>query len=106
MKRLALTLPGGEIINPPAGLKPEFSNLGGFLTQLFSVAVSITVFLAFIWVVWGGFQLILSSGNKEELGKARERIRWALVGLIVTLLAYSITRYVSGIFDLKTSLPW
>lgn len=101
MKKLTLTLPGGEIISNPNNLKSDFSSLGGVLTELFSVAIYIAVFLSFIWLVWGGFQFILASGNKEELGKARDRIKWAVIGLIVTLLAYSITGFLAGLFEIK-----
>lgn len=106
MEKVALKLPGGEVIGSPNNLKPEFSTLGEFITQLFTVAIFIAVFLSFIWLVWGGFEFILASGNKEEINKARARIKWALIGLIVTLLAYSITRFAGTIFNIKGGLPF
>lgn len=77
---------------------PQFKTLGDFLSGLFNIAFFIAVFLAFYFLVWGGFQYILAQGKKEELSKARARIVWALVGLMIVALAYSIAKFGAQIF--------
>lgn len=77
--------------------------LSGFLNIVFTLAI----FLAFFWLIWGGYQYILASGKKEDLAKARARITWAFVGLAVTLMAYFIARFASEIFPpTKGGLPF
>lgn len=109
---LALQLPGFKrpIDNTP-GLDPKFSPgdapiLGIFLTDILNIIFYIAVFLAFYWLVWGTFAYIMARGNKEDLAKARARITWALIGLMVVLLSYSIAKYGSEIFRPKGGLPF
>lgn len=100
MKLLSLTLPGQkEPLPTPENLKPGISSdLGSLLSGLLDIVFYLAVFLAFYWLVWGAFQYMLASGKKEELAKARLRITWAIIGLIVTLLAYFIARFGAEIF--------
>lgn len=98
MKELALKLPGFENIPQPDYVWTKFGNLGGVLSGLLEIAFYIAAFLAFYFLVWGAFQYILARGNKENLAKARSRITWALVGLLVVFLAYFIARFASEIF--------
>lgn len=99
LKSLALTLPGGQTIDNPPLLK--ITGLGGFLSGLLNIAFYVAMFLAFYYLIWGAFQYIVASGKKDELQKARQRINWALVGLIVVFLAYFIAKFASEIFP-----PW
>ena len=44
--------------------------------------------------------------KKEELAKARQRISWALVGLVIVFLAYFIAKYAGEIFPAKGGSPF
>lgn len=81
---------------------PNFSgqkaNLGAFISGLLNIALYLAAFLAFYWLVWGAFQYILAKGDKEGLAKARARITWALIGLIVVFMAYLIATFAGEIF--------
>jgi hypothetical protein len=107
--KLALNIPQYGTIQPFPGLKPQLSNakLGDLITQGLEIVIYIVLFLAFFWFVWGAFQYIIAGGKKEELAKARSRIIWAIVGLLVTLLAYTLTRFAAEIFPPTTGgLPF
>lgn len=112
MTKLTLKLPDGQTIDTPSipgqgNLKPEFQDLASFISPLLNIVFYIAAFLAFYYLVWGAFQYILAGGKKEELAKARQRISWALVGLIVVFLAYFIAKYGAGIFRPTTGgLPF
>jgi len=77
---------------------PQFKTLGDFISGLLNIAFFIAVFLAFYYLVWGAFQYMMAGGNKEDLAKARARITWALIGLVVVILAYLIATYAAEIF--------
>lgn len=100
MEYLALTLPGfsPSPIPTPPGLKGEFVNLASFLSGLLNITFYLATFLAFYWLTWGAFQYILAKGNKEDLAKARAKITWALIGLMVIFLAYFIAKFTGEIF--------
>ncbi len=105
---LTLTLPGQTSPIPtPAGLGSKgisFNNLGDFVNAMFNVVVYACIFLAFYYLIWGAYQYMLSDGKKEDLAKARARITWALIGLIVMLLAYFIARYATESFLSRDAL--
>lgn len=100
--KIALTLPGGDTIPNPSGLKTpsggQFTDLASFLSPFLNIIFYIAIFLAFYFLVWGAFQYMMAQGNKEELQKARSRITYALIGLLVVILAYLITTYAAEIF--------
>lgn len=98
MNKLALNLPGGNIIEKPSGLNPDFKDLGSFITPLLNIIFYAAVFLAFFWLAWGAFAYIMAQGKKEDLAKAKARITWALIGLFLILLAFFIAKFVSEIF--------
>lgn len=111
MNKIVLKLPDGQTIETPpipgqGKLDTDFKDLGSFITPLLNIVFYIAVFLAFYWLVWGAFQYILAQGNKEELAKARARITWALIGLIIIFLAFLIARFASGIFGSTGGLPF
>ena len=104
MKQLTLQLPGAqEIPNlpvpTPKGFTQQdvFTNLGGFLSSILNVIFYIALFLAFFWLVWGAWAYLFSGGEKENLAKARARIQYAIIGLIVTLLAFVIAKFAGEI---------
>ncbi len=94
-----LRLPGGSEIQQPQELTNKgFTDLGSFISPLLNIVFYIMVFVTFYFLVWGAFQYILAQGKKEELGKARARITWALVGLIIIFLAFFVAKFASEIF--------
>lgn len=90
------------------GLIPRFgkdARLNDVISPLLEVIMMLAVFLAFIWFVWGAFHYIFAGGNKDELGKARKRMTWAIVGLIITLLAYLLAQFVAEILRPIRGIP-
>ena len=109
--QLALTLPGpggGYNITPPSGLDTtRLSNLSGLISGFLEVAFYLAAFLAFFWFVWGAFAYLMAEGDKETLAKARLRIQWALIGLLVIFMAFFITGFIAQIFGPdKFGLPF
>lgn len=95
MNKLALVLPfgtGSAYINDNISITAcsGFAklSLGCIITGISSVAIYIGGFMMFVWLVWGVFQYIIAEGNKENLAKARARIRWALLGFLILILAF------------------
>lgn len=95
MDKVALKLPGGQSIDTRV---PKFTDVASLLSTFLDIALFIAVFLAFYWLVWGGWAYLFSGGEKENLQKAKERIKWALIGLILVFMAYFIAKYAGQIF--------
>jgi hypothetical protein len=59
-----------------------------------SIIASIAGLAAVIIIILSGLTLVTSAGNPEASAKARKRITYAIVGLIVIALAYSLVTFV------------
>jgi len=69
-------------------------NIG--LAYAIIIAGALSVFFIFI----GGISFILSGGQEEKIKQAVSTIRYAIIGLIVTLLAVVIIQVIGRIFGL------
>lgn len=107
MQKLALSLPQfGNIANPPGLVfSGTRATLGNVLSGFFEIAFFIAAFLSFFWLVWGAFQYIYAGGNKENLAKARSRITWAIVGLLLVSAALLVAQFAQQILQPKNPTP-
>lgn len=55
--------------------------------------------VAIVMIVYGGFRYVTSAGEASAVSAAKNTILYAVVGLIVALLAYSISDYVLDVFE-------
>ncbi|MBI2196138.1 hypothetical protein HYU45_00855 [Candidatus Daviesbacteria bacterium] len=85
---------------------PQFKNLGDLLSGLLNIILFAAAFVAFFYILWGAFSYITAQGKKEDLAKARSRITWAIIGLIVVFLAFIISRFIAEVFKPKGGLPF
>lgn len=95
-------------INPP----PEVAVLGrgdkgintllGNIIGLFFAAGAIAFIIMF---VWGAVQMILSGGDKEAITKARSKITWAIIGVVLMSLSYFVFQLLEAITGFKFFAP-
>ncbi len=69
------------------------------LQQILKIVFGIIGGLAVLIILFGAFKFITSSGNPENIAKARETIIYAVVGLVVAMLAEVIVSFV--LFSVK-----
>lgn len=69
-----------------------YSDLGSFITNITTVAFILAIILVLIMLVWGAFEWIASGGDKEAVGKARNRIINAIIGLAVLAIAFALAK--------------
>lgn len=77
------------IINAP---EKGYSTLGNFVTNVLVLAFGIAILVVLVMLIWGAFEWITSGGDKEAVGKARNRIINALIGLAVLAVAFALAR--------------
>jgi Type IV secretion system pilin len=66
------------------------------LQQVLTIAFGVLGALAVLFIVMGGLRMVTSQGNPQEMGKARATVIYALVGLVVALLAEAFVAFVLG----------
>lgn len=104
MSQLSLVIPGAGgnpiTINPPA--KIPSGGVGFTLDNIMGVGLSLliisAILLSLLYLIWGGISWITSEGDKQKLAQARQKIVFAIIGLIVVFLAFSIINAISGFF--------
>jgi hypothetical protein len=73
----------------------NFGNIVGSLIQLIFV---ISVVVALLYLIYGGFRWLISTGDKGKVGEAREHIIAAIIGLVIIFLAYFIINIILNFF--------
>jgi hypothetical protein len=66
------------------------TELHSILQLTFGIVAAISV----LFIVIGGLRFVLSTGNPENVSKARETILYAILGLVVALIAEGIVTFV------------
>jgi hypothetical protein len=74
---------------------PE-NSLDGVIIKVLKFIIGIIGTLAVVVIVIAGFKMVMSQGNTEAIEGAKKSITWAVIGLVVTLLAYTIVAIVSS----------
>ena len=89
-----------QISQCPAGFAGLCSDAiitsGPGLIATFIIAITIVACLFFL--IWGGIRWITSGGDKQKIAAARSTLIAAIVGLVISLLAFFIINVVVGAF--------
>ena len=78
--------------------KIENSSLSSIIGTIVGAALAFLGIVFFILMIMGGFTWMTSMGNEQSAAKAKDIIMAAVIGLVIVLLAYAITKLISGIF--------
>ena len=70
----------------------------GFVGTLVNVLLYILGAISVIVLIIGGILYVISGGNSSSVTKAKNTITYAIVGLLVSFLAYAIVNWVVDLF--------
>ncbi len=88
-----LATDGGLSDAAPTELK-RFSSVPAAINILINAALSLLGVIFIILIILAGFKWMTSSGDAKKVEEARENIKNAVIGLVVVLAAYAITKFV------------
>lgn len=89
------------ILCPPGGIPTEAASLGALITFGIKILIFIGFLLAFIYLLIGGINYITSSGEPTKTAAAQKKIIYAIVGLVIIILAFSILTLIERVFTLN-----
>lgn len=69
-------------------------NLFNFIEQFIKVGLSVIGVVFLGMMLYAGFLWMTAAGEKEKITRARDTIIYATIGLVVTISAYAITKFV------------
>ncbi len=88
--RLLAALPIDTSPLPKAGLDASGNPSNELFINIVNVIFGILAAVAFISVIYGGFKYVISRGEPDQIGKAKDVILYSLIGLAISLSAFGI----------------
>lgn len=80
------------------GGNKEKATLGGRLKDVVNILLYVLGAIAVIMIVIGGIRYTTSNGESSQISSAKNTILYAVIGLIIAVMAYSIVNFVLGSF--------
>ena len=68
-------------------------DLRTIVARIINVVLGLLGVVFVVLIIFGGFQYMTSAGNEEKTKKATDILKAALIGLIIILAAWAVTRY-------------
>lgn len=72
----------------------ETSNLGARIKTIVNILLYILGAIAVVMIVIGGIRYTTSNGDSSSITSAKNTILYAVIGLIVAILAYAIVNFI------------
>ena len=70
--------------------------LQGLFAAITSTLVYLVGALSVIMLIVGGLRYVTSAGDSKRVADAKSTITYAIVGVVVALLAYAVIKFVTG----------
>lgn len=69
-----------------------------------ALALIVASILCLVFIIIGGISFILSAGDEDKIKKAMGTIRFAIIGLITTFVAFFAVSWISKLLDIPFEL--
>ena len=85
-----------EILNP---LGDSGKDIPTLINTIAVWLLGIGLTIAVIIVIWAAFLFMTSGGSKERVTMARKTLLYAIIGLVVLLLATGVTEFIKNVLS-------
>ena len=75
---------------PAAYTKEDMAQM---ITNFANMMVVPASSVALIFAIYGGFIYLTSAGNQEKTDSGKKTLTWAVIGLILIIISYSVVNY-------------
>lgn len=85
--------------NPQGGTAPNATaqgTLGQNITTILNYFLGILGLVAVAFLIYAGVLMVTAGGNDEQIGKARKIITYAVIGIVIILLSWTIVTFVAS----------
>lgn len=83
-------------VKASAGCSGNTDNVTPTVINIINAIIGILGLVAVVIIIYGGVQYMTSAGDAGKVKKAKDTILYAVIGLIVCVLAYAIVNFVIG----------
>ncbi len=83
---------------------------GGSILDIIATVIALGIIIAsissLVFIIVGGITFILSAGDDEKIKKAVHTIRYAIIGLVISFLAFFLVAWLSRLLDIPFDLTF
>ena len=90
----ALSVQEGADAARADGMPTELIGDNGVFSRLTNTILLVVGLISVIMLVYGGLRYILSGGDSKKVTDAKNTVLYAIIGLIISLLAFAIVNFV------------
>ncbi len=87
----------GTLILPGSETTSERGLLDKLLPSITRTIIALAGALAVLFMIYGGIQILTAYGKPDKIEAAKKTITWAIAGLLIAILSYSIVSIIGGI---------
>jgi hypothetical protein len=97
MNALYTLLAATQKVDPgDIGVKDPVTNANTLITNVLTTVYTWAGILCVIIIIVGAYLYVTSNANAQRIKRAKDAITYALVGLVVIMMAFVITQFVIG----------
>ncbi len=82
----------------------------GSIVQIVATIIAFALILASVlslfYIIIGGITFILSAGNEEKIKKAVHTVRYSIIGLFVSFLAFFLVSWIAKLLEVPFDLSF
>ena len=90
----AISIQEGADAARAEGMPTELIGNNGVFSRITNTILLIVGLISVIMLVYGGLRYILSGGDSKKVTDAKNTVLYAIIGLIISLLAFAIVNFV------------
>lgn len=84
----------------------ENASVVEIIATFVALGLIIATILCLVYIIFGGISFILSAGNEEKIKRAVHTIRFSIIGLFVSFIAFFIVRFMANLLDIPFELSF
>lgn len=82
----------------------EHGSILDLIATFIALSLIVASLLCLVFIIYGGITFILSAGNEDRIKKAVHTIRFAIIGLFVTFIAFFAVSWISKLLEIPFEL--
>lgn len=92
-----------QMVNDPKRLPTAlYAAISGWLAdKIFPLIIGVSILATLLFTFYGAFLYFTAYGDENRATQAKKSITFAIVGFVITLLAFSISAYVQNVIISK-----
>ena len=76
------------------GMPTELVGVDGVFTKITNTVLYAVGIISVVMLIFGGLRYVISGGDSKKVTDAKNTIMYALIGLIISILAFAIVNFV------------